>query len=292
MITTAKQEDIPALTRLWMESFQDEEAGVNRFMEARFRPEQTLLYREGGAVEAALYLLEGALRTAAGQAYPAYYIYAACTRPHSRSRGYMGMLLEAAAEQGIKDGKSFLALVPASEGLFRYYGQRGFTTAFSKKELCIGRQQLQRIAAPGAVSCQPSATAMAALWGWAFEGIDCFLWDAVALDYALSYHGQYGGKAVFCEKEGQLSAFALFCEEEGACLVTECCAPEGSFPRLAALLLEQTDLDFFRLQLPLCFPLSADACRVVQTGMLRPLTREGETAMSRLKNAYIGFTLE
>lgn len=55
--------------------------------------------------------------------YKSFYIYAAATEASSRSKGYMGRLLNDFIQ---KHSRSFMFLKPATEDLFAYYGRFGF----------------------------------------------------------------------------------------------------------------------------------------------------------------------
>ena len=95
IISTASKDDIGELTDLWQTCFGDDDDYIGAFMRSRFVPERTLIGREDGKICSALYLLDGKVRIA-GEAFDAAYLYAACTHPDFRSRGYMGELLRSA----------------------------------------------------------------------------------------------------------------------------------------------------------------------------------------------------
>ena len=78
MITFAIPSDLPALRALWRECFGDPEAYIDFYFQNRFRCDQTLVWREGGAPVAMLSLLPVSV-ICGGTACPARYIYAVAT---------------------------------------------------------------------------------------------------------------------------------------------------------------------------------------------------------------------
>ena len=109
IISTALKEDIGELTDLWQTCFGDDDDYIGAFMRSRFVPERTLIGREDGKICSALYLLDGKVRIA-GEAFDAAYLYAACTHPDFRSRGYMGELLRF-AESLCRPDMSFSCII-------------------------------------------------------------------------------------------------------------------------------------------------------------------------------------
>ena len=59
-----------------------------------------------------------------------HYIYAACTNEKYRGQGRMTALLTQAQAEGRKRGDVFSFLLPASDGLFEFYRDRGYTTPY------------------------------------------------------------------------------------------------------------------------------------------------------------------
>ena len=124
IISTASKDDIGELTALWQTCFGDDDDYIGACMRSRFAPELTPIGREDGEICSALYLLDGKVRIA-GEAFAAEYLYAACTHPDFRSRGYMGELLCSAELLCRNSGLDYICLVPAEDSLFDYNSSYG-----------------------------------------------------------------------------------------------------------------------------------------------------------------------
>ena len=122
----ARGQDVPALQALWQVCFGDR---GDLFFTHRFRPEETPVWREEGAVVASLMLLPVCLN---GQ--PGVYVYAVGTLPRARGRGLMRRLHEAGLALAQSRGARFACLIPAEPSLFGLYRQLGYREAFWETE--------------------------------------------------------------------------------------------------------------------------------------------------------------
>lgn len=109
------------LRRLFTEAFEDA-AFTDLFFREGFSPDRCLVAAEGGVL-AALHWFECTL-----DGKPAAYIYGIAAFAAHRSRGIGSALIRAALEHLKQEGFSLVFLVPAEEGLFRYYERFGFRT--------------------------------------------------------------------------------------------------------------------------------------------------------------------
>ena len=122
----ASREDIPVLQELWQVCFQSR---WEAFFAKRFRPEETVVWRERGQVLASMMILPVWLRK-----QPGVYVYAVSTFPQARGRGLMRQLDAFAMEVARSRGAQFSCLIPATESLFSLYAQLGYERAFSRQE--------------------------------------------------------------------------------------------------------------------------------------------------------------
>lgn len=122
-------------------------------------------------------------------------------------------------------------------------------------------------------------------------GIDCFVWDIDALQYAIDENANAGCKSVAASSSGRNSAYALFDEEGETAIIRECAARRGCVPLLTHALLSVSKCSEFSFRLPLDFPLSADSFTTRNNAMLLPLNADSESALGDIKNAYMGLTL-
>lgn len=289
-VSASTKEDIGELIALWRTCFGDDEEYISAFMRARFVPERTLVGREDGRICSVLYLLDGKVRIA-GEAFEAAYLYAVCTHPDFRSRGCMGELLRAAESLCRDLGLDYICLVPAEDSLFDYYSRFGYRSAFEEKLMTVDRRHLELIADSGAQIVRLTSDGMQTVRNACLCGIDCFVWDIDALQYAIDENANTGCKSVAASSSGRCSAYALFDEEDGTAVIRECAARRGCVPVLAYALLCASDCDSFLFRLPLDFPLSADSFTTRNNAMLLPLNADSESALKDIKNAYMGLTL-
>lgn len=113
------------LLPLWQRCFPGESEEEVRALLDTLAPDGMALYatENGEPVSQGILLL-----TSIGEHY-GYYLYALCTAPDKRGRGYMRGLVEAAARLRDKNGLDFLLLIPANETLGASYRRLGFTHA-------------------------------------------------------------------------------------------------------------------------------------------------------------------
>ncbi len=117
------------LSVLWQECFGDSKRIPNFFLNNIFSPRDCLVYRVGNELAAAVYLLPAGI-LCGGKTEQAHYIFAAATANRFRSRGFMSSLLAFAAIAGPKRGDCFSAVLPADEGLYRFYAGAGYEDFF------------------------------------------------------------------------------------------------------------------------------------------------------------------
>ncbi|MGN0560322.1 MAG: GNAT family N-acetyltransferase [Candidatus Fimenecus sp.] len=283
LLRTAKLEDKPALYALWAQAFGDSKDIIDAFFHLCYAPENTLVAETDGQVRAALYLLENQLQTGENT-YRAAYIYAAATEQSYRKNGLMSALLQYAAETAAQRQIDFLFLTPAEDGLFRYYGKRGFQTAFAKQVVRISRADLQKavgeILCTENCACDEQTARQTALQGGAH-----IVWSDAVLQFDRALRKAYGMQSV-CFPEG----FSVFETEADTAETTEFCFANGGFSALAYALLQNTDAEYFTLCVP-CFAALPPqfSAETVHTAMLRPVSARAKAAT--VQNAYLGITL-
>jgi len=135
-IRPSRPEDARALREIWNASFPGDEAFADWFLSSAHRPENALVWEDGGRPRAMLHLLPMDLKLA-GRGVPAAYVYAVATLPESRGKGAAAALLEEAAQISQARGAKLLVLVPQSERLFEYYRRQGFQSALFRARRTI-----------------------------------------------------------------------------------------------------------------------------------------------------------
>lgn len=147
------------------------------------------------------------------------YFYGLATAPDHRGKRRMTELMEYAKTQLILRGKSFAVLIPADEGLFNFYENRGFETAFRLRHIqrsiknnlwaqaefdtitASGLERMRKRYAPHAVMLQPS--------GWR-----CVLTDLYT--GGLTTVASDAGYGLYFKKGDTLEFIELFAEGDRA----------------------------------------------------------------------------
>lgn len=125
------------LKRIWQICFGDDQNYIELYFAHRFRREEMLVYVVDGRPVSMLSLLPAQLYRG-GAIQPMRYVYAVATLPEYRGRGFARILLE----EGRRQTGEPLALVPALEELWDYYGRLGFVPAFSLAEYSITQEEI------------------------------------------------------------------------------------------------------------------------------------------------------
>ena len=130
MIRFASGGDHPGLKALWSDIFGDSREAVEEYFALRHRDDCLLVDARDDGIAGMLTMLPLRLLSS-GHSFPARYIYAVATHPAYRNQGVSTRLLDHAHSVMSSRGEAAAVLVPASPGLFDFYGKRGYQTAFS-----------------------------------------------------------------------------------------------------------------------------------------------------------------
>lgn len=291
MIDFARWEMRGELIRLWQVCFGEPVRFPRYFMNNIFSPENCLVYQTAGTVAAAVHLVPAQI-AAAGGAERAHYIFAAATLPQYRSRGYMASLLAYAAIAGARRGDRFSAVLPAEEGLIRYYAAQGYQPFFRVRALEVPRERLEREAeGANARRLLPDCRRLNALRsGILSKSRGSLLWSAEQLRTAAGMHGVYGDRLI-CSVSAGGTGYAL-CRPAGErCEVLETmCAPEA-FGGLAAELLRGTQAQVYRFRLPAAAGPFDGEGEISEFGMIRPLGGALPEEIAS-ETPYLGFAMD
>lgn len=110
---------------LWKATFHDSDEYIDLVFDSYFDPEYVEYFEEGGTIKSAAL---GIPYKFGNDKYhiSGVYLCGLATTPDYRKKGIMGRLIEKAAERMKQKGYAFLFLIPADEGLKRYYMDRQF----------------------------------------------------------------------------------------------------------------------------------------------------------------------
>ncbi len=139
MLIKSENKYIPSLINLWHEVFGDDEDYIRLFFKEAYFDSECFAEIIDGEIVSALYLLKSDIKYG-GKIYHGRYLYAAATLPSHRGKGIMSELIGEAAEYAHSQSLDFIALVPASDSLYDYYGKFGYKQAMYKYRLEISRE--------------------------------------------------------------------------------------------------------------------------------------------------------
>jgi GNAT superfamily N-acetyltransferase len=133
-LSSPKEGDLERQKELWRLAFGDGDGYIEAYYASRYRPEETLVLKEGGVVMSMLAGLPMALCSADGGSFPGAYVYALATHPDGRGQGYGEFLLKYADFRFQEEKKACALVVPAEPSLHGYFARAGFREAFAHWE--------------------------------------------------------------------------------------------------------------------------------------------------------------
>lgn len=123
-----------AMMKLWKDTFHDSDEYIHLVFDNYYDPELCLTYEERGRVVAALMGVPYLFRNYKnGMHVKALYLCGLATDPDYRRKGIMTKLIEQIATIAKRHDYTLLFLIPANEGLRKYYNDRGFVDNFYQR---------------------------------------------------------------------------------------------------------------------------------------------------------------
>ena len=116
---------LPAMMRLWQDTFGDSDAFVRLFFTRVYRSQNALTLSRDGRLAAMLHLVPYALRIG-HRTLPAAYICGVSTRPEARGQGLMTALMRRALRTMRSRGFALTTVIPAEPWLFDVYARLGY----------------------------------------------------------------------------------------------------------------------------------------------------------------------
>ncbi len=212
MLIQSESRFIPSLKAVWKNVFGDEDEYIDLFFSSVFKKCKTFAFFENEKIVSVLYLLDCKIRFG-GELFSGYYLYAAATEKEYRKKGIMQKLISEAEEYSEKNGKDFISLVPANDGLYRYYSKFGFQTAMYK---CADESVPIETVEPKTEKVSASEYT-----AFRFENTEnAFLWETEEMNYVFScfaYYNTYAFKTedsffILNEEENEIKE--LLCKKE------------------------------------------------------------------------------
>lgn len=284
MIRFATNNDIGGIIALWQEAFGDSPEEIKFFLDNKFKPENTLVIEECGAIASMLFLLDGKI-CISGNDYEAYYLYAACTAQKYRGRGMMSDLLKFAEKTAFERNVHFICLLPAEKSLFDYYSRFGYLPVFSKKILNMKCGEItDKTEAEFAFSGTSDFESLRSI---AFEGVDKFKWSNDAILFAVSHTELYGGYCFVTDK-----GYALYSINDSKIYVKEFAFTQDKIVDFAGFLSKKHQVNEIIFILPYQFECNFGSVEIQKSGMMLPINSEAKVLIKNVENAYLGLTLD
>ncbi len=277
------EKDFNDLKVVWRMTFQDSDDVTQTFLDNMFAPGMAICSREAGIVVSAVFLVPCQL-IINSRCHDAYYIYAAATHPSHRNKGHMTEILKYTKMIAAQRGIDYIVLSPATDGLFDFYGKRGFWVAFYKKVVRFTREQLQEL------STEPDLLNAYKLDMFKIRqqclGYGDFInWDEKTLKYGMLAHDKAQGAMAFTS-----DGYAMYDIGKNTVYVKELCTLTNPSDLYSMLLLVD-DADKFTLNLPVNSNIHSEDEQIVRTGMALPLNEDAVAALKTMRNAYLGLVL-
>lgn len=255
--------DVPQLLRLWLACFEDTPQAAKLFFERNKSDLHGYAAEKNNTIIAAVYLVDCILN-----GKQAHYLCGAATLPAQRGRGVMSALIAFALDDAARRGDCYSVLLPADEGLYRFYARLGYLESCTAHTLTLdcGSETGDAFGTPDVMRLQQVC-----------QRDSFLLWSREYIDFAKAYYGCYGARVL---ESGEV--FALF-EQDGS-FAEVFYAVYTRLDALKAMLFAQ-GVRRFRIWGNGCNPLFAQTVPQ-KYGMLRPLN--GTQAP---EGVYIGLTL-
>lgn len=282
MIKFSTFDDIPAMAALWQEAFGDDESFISAFLRSFYTPQNAPIAVIDGEIAAMLFLLDGEM-SVGGKRYPAYYLYAACTKKSHRGKGLMTELLDFSAKTAADRGRAFICLKPGEKGLFDFYEKRSYLPVFGRRVFTVHRSELVK---PSGIAHNNSAFDLFELREAAFGSCDRFIWDKNSVNKAVKLSTCGGDKLFQCCK-----GYSLYSVNDRVCTVKEFAFSCDFTAEFASYIFSNTDCESTNFSLPCSAPCAFDAAFEC-SGEALPLTIEAADAIINVDNAYLGLTLD
>lgn len=190
-VRIAENAEISQLKKLWREVFDSDGGYTELFFKYRYPTCKCIGLFDGKNLLSAQYLMPCKLKINS-ESFDIRYVFAVATFPNLQGRGYNTFLLKQTEKYARQLNIDGMALMPANEGLFKYYQKVGYETAFyvDKQEYKITEKsniRLSKCSLKDEVQIREDY----------FKKCDGFLsWDSEALEYCERDNGFSNGEVL------------------------------------------------------------------------------------------------
>ena len=220
------QEDIPALTDLWVDVFKDKREFVEEFFRLLPNMGSCLLMEDKTGICAEASVITGfdILSPGVAEGPIVGYIYACCVRADLRGKGYGTEICTAACELALEREADIVCTLPSDEGLYSFYSN------VLNFDCALRRKLIEVAASPSEMTMKLTATEYSMFRSSMLSGRSFLHPSFFTMEFVKSLCETYGG-GLYASESGICTA-----QVEGeACVIHELiCRDEAAAPRIAA----------------------------------------------------------
>lgn len=262
----AQDNMIPDLKDIWQICFGGCKEEIDLFYKTLFNINNAIVYVVNEKPVCSLYLLDMSVMQG-GSEVPGCYVYAAGTLPEYRGNGYMSKLIFYAETLALKRGKGFLALLPANEGLYKFYGKLGFERFFKVKRVTLNADEMLRLSsAVQKQSCDFTFEDVYNVRRKVFNHDGDALWKKSHIEYAVKINKLYGGKIFSVDSD-----YAVCTKGENEVEISECTASGHNLSVVIHKIRKWHRCDKYNFRLPVYSNFFEKNSIVDYFGMIKPL---------------------
>ena len=129
MIRAATAYDIPALKKIWDESFHDPINYIDFIFDRLAKPTDAVIYEDAGRIVSMLLMIDAKFIWL-DESVDVVYILGAATARQFQNKGIMTYLLNHSENKARENGAQLSVLVPGERYLYNYYRKRGYSADF------------------------------------------------------------------------------------------------------------------------------------------------------------------
>lgn len=262
----AQDNMIRDLKGIWQICFGGCKEEIDLFYKTLFNINNAIVYVVNEKPVCALYLLDMSIMQG-GSEIPGCYVYAAGTLPQCRGNGYMSKLISYAETLALKRGKRFLALLPADEGLYRFYGKLGFESFFKVKRVTLNADEMARLSSvEQSNNCDFTFENVYNVRRKVFNHDGDVLWKKSHIEYAVKMNKLYGGKIFSAGSD-----YAICTKGENEVEISECTASGHNLKIIIHKIRKWHKCDKYTFRLPVYSNFFEKNSMVDFFGMIKPL---------------------
>lgn len=262
------QDDYAQLVSLWQTVFGDNEETIRFFIENAVSPGDIFAERINDRIVSAFYLVDATLINGNNE-NKLKYLYAAATLPEYRKQGIMSRMIAYAADYLRNKNTEYIALCPADDSLYDYYGKLGFVSAFTDRIFTIDSEKLESYKSSRYFNSNIS-----------YEDIRNYIpshsylrFSVGYLDYARFSASRYGFEinAVFDDED---KVFIIGYKKDNTAFIDEAISADGNYNHILSVL-SDIECEKIVLKTPVCIRIEGFESEIRKAGMLLSLS-EGE----------------